>query len=62
MEPVAWVKLAIEQQREPGESRKRFAERMEPLMAAAHRNGKVKKAWAGGTIRNKISAYKLWPK
>jgi hypothetical protein len=28
-------------------------------MAAAHKDGKVKKAWAKGTIRNKISAYKL---
>ena len=62
IEPVDWVVLAIEQQREPGESRKRFAERMEPVMAAAHKDGKVKKAWAKGTIRNKISTYKLWPK
>jgi hypothetical protein len=62
MEPVDWITLVIEQQREPGESRKRFAERMEPVMAAAHKDGKVKKAWAKGTIRNKISTYKLWPK
>ena len=62
LEPVAWITFAIEQQREPGESQKRFAERMEPLMAAAHKDEKVKKAWARGTIRNKISAYKLWPK
>jgi hypothetical protein len=59
IEPVAWITLAIEQQREPGESRTRFAERIEPVMAAAHKDGKVKKAWAKGTIRNKISAYKL---
>jgi hypothetical protein len=62
LEPVAWITFAIEQQREPGESQKRFAERIEPIMAAAHKEGKVKKAWARGTIRKKISAYKLWPK